>query len=87
MGIIITLGSEVAVALLLWIGLAVAGVDVKEHLRWFGACFIPPVLLLRHYVKQKSSPAMTKTIIITLFVTFVLYMFLMIRLQPLTFNP
>ena len=75
-GIVVTLGSEVAVIVLLWIGLTVAGITPSEHLRWFGACFIPPILLLRYYAKKKDCPTVTKTIIITLFVTFIVFMFL-----------
>lgn len=75
-GIIITLVSEVAVVVLLLLGLTIAGVSPAEHLRWFGACFIPPVLFLRHYAKKKDCPIVTKTIIITLFITFILFMFL-----------
>lgn len=75
-GIVLALGSEIAVAVLLWIGLAIAGIGATEHLRWFGGCFIPPVLLLRYYAKKKEYSTVTKTIIITVFVTFLLFMFL-----------
>lgn len=74
-GIVVTLASEVAVCVLLWIGLLLAGISPSEHLRWFGACFIPPVLFLRYYAKKNDYPKVTKTIIITLFVTFILWMF------------
>lgn len=75
-GLVVVLGSEAAVALLLWLGLAVAGIGYAGHLRWFGACFIPPVLFLRHYAKKRDCPTVTKTIIIALFITFVLFMLL-----------
>lgn len=74
-GILVALGSEVAVIVLLYIGLIIAGVSPADHLRWFGGCFIPPVLFLRYYAKQKDYPLVTKTIIITLFITFITFMF------------
>lgn len=76
LGVVVTLGSEAIVALLLWLGLTISGLSPMEHLRWFGGCFIPPVLLLRHYAKKKDCPVVTKTIIITLFITFLAFMFL-----------
>ena len=76
LGVVVTLGSEAIVALLLWLGLTIAGISPMEHIRWFGGCFIPPVLLLRHYAKKKEYPVVTKTIIITLFITFLAFMFL-----------
>lgn len=75
-GIVVTLGSEVAVVVLLYAGLLIAGISPIEHLRWFGGCFIPPVLLLRYYAKKRDCPVVTKTIIITLFITFMAFMFI-----------
>lgn len=75
-GIVVTIASEVIVAALLWVGLLIAGINQLEHLRWFGACFIPPILFLRYYAKKKEQPTVTKTIIITFFVTFLVFMFL-----------
>ena len=75
-GIVVTIASEVIVAVLLWVGLLIAGINPLEHLRWFGACFIPPILFLRYYAKKKEQPTVTKTIIITIFVTFLVFMFL-----------
>lgn len=74
-GIILTVASELTVVVLLWIGLKIAGIAPGEHLRWFGACFVPPLLILRHYARKKEYPIVTKTIIITLFVTFIIFMF------------
>lgn len=73
LGVVVTLGSEAIVALLLWMGLTIAGISPMEHIRWFGGCFVPPVLLLRYYAKKKEYPVVTKTIIITLFVTFIAF--------------
>lgn len=75
-GIVLAVGSELAVVLLLWIALLIAGVAPGDYLRWFGACFIPPVLILRHYAKNKDYPTVTKTIIITLFITFLAFMYM-----------
>lgn len=75
-GIVVTIASEVIVAALLWVGLLIAGINPLEHLRWFGTCFIPSILFLRYYAKKKEQPTVTKTIIITFFVTFLVFMFL-----------
>ncbi len=74
-GVVVGLGSEILMALLLWIGLNIAGEQPLLHQRWFGACFIAPLLLLRHYAKRKEQPLVTKTLITILFLTFVGFMF------------
>lgn len=78
-GLVVALGSELLTALLLWAGLAIAGVPAAEHLRWFAAIFVAPVLLLRHYAKLQQLPTVTKTVATVLFVTFVLFMLLLFK--------
>ena len=73
------LGSMAIVAILLWGGLAVAGMNVESHLRWFGICFLPPLLLLRYFVKRKDALVTTRTIILILFVSFIVFIFFLIR--------
>ena len=79
-GVVVTLGSELAVALLLYVGMTIAGVSVADHVRWFFAVFIVPVLLLRYYVKKKNSPVVMKTIITLLFLTFLIFMVYVFRI-------
>lgn len=74
-----TLGSELIVALLLWAGLKIAGISPSEHLRWFGGCFVPPLLLLRYYAKSGTMAMSTKAAIVVLFVTFILFMFFVLK--------
>ena len=78
-GIILGVGSELLTALLLWAGLTVAGEPVSAHVSWFGACFVAPVLILRHYARKKEQPLVTKTLITVLFVTFVVFMFVYLK--------
>ncbi|MCF0212150.1 MAG: hypothetical protein HUK17_04575 [Bacteroidales bacterium] len=70
-GLLVGLGSELLTALLLWVGLKVAGESAADHIRWFGGCFIPIVLILRWYVKQKAYPTVVKVLLVTLFFSFV----------------
>ena len=67
------IGLEVAVALLLWVGLLLTHQHPSDHIRWFAASFIPPIVFLRNKAKKMAPPAITKTIIITLFITFIAF--------------
>ena len=82
-GLLAGLGSEVLTALLLWVALLVVGLQVDEHVRWFGIAFVPPVLLLRYYAHLKKCPLVTKTLIITVFVSFVVFMFYLLKTKAL----
>ncbi len=77
-GLILGLGSMVLTALLLSAGLLIAGQPLGAHLRWYAACFVPPLLLMRYAVKLQHSTT-TKTLIITLFLTFLPFMAYLIR--------
>ena len=85
-GILLAVGSEVLCALLLWGVLAVLGQDLEAHLRWFAIAFVPPLLLLRHYAREKDYPLSLKAVIVTFFVTFVAFMWAMIKYHYITFN-
>ena len=76
--------SEAVSAVALIVVLAVVGEPVAKHVRLFGVVFVAPLLLLRHYAKKKEMPVVTKTLIVTLFVTFVVYMYAVIKSGELT---
>lgn len=78
-GVAAALLSEAGCAALLWLCLLVAGWSVTEHLRWFAACIVPPLLLLRHYAKKHKQLRVTKSIIVVVFVTFVAFMWLLFK--------
>lgn len=82
-GVLLAACSEVLTAALLYVGLLVAGQPIGEHIRWFAICFVPPILLLRHFAKRKEFPIVTKSLIIVLFVTFVAFMFLLFRTKAI----
>ena len=78
-----TLGLEAVAAAVLWGVLAAAtacgaqGLSLGDHRHWLAAVFVPPVLLLRYYVKKQYLVA-TKTAIVVLFlsvVSFFLFVF------------
>lgn len=72
--VLITLGSEAAIALLLFCGLLIAKESPAEHVRWFAAMFIPPILILRNYAKKEDRTTLElKAIIITLFLSVVAF--------------
>ena len=77
-GLLLGLGSIIATAALLTLGLLVAGQPLGSHLRWYAACFVPPLLLLRYVIKLQRI-TITKTLIITLFLTFIPFMAYLIR--------
>lgn len=82
-GLVAGLGSEVLAALLLWAVLGIAGLPLAGHERWFGICFVAPLLILRAYAHGKSHPVVTKTLIVTLFVTFLLFMFFLFKTKAI----
>lgn len=82
-GIVLALGSEIVVAALLYAGLLVAGIPAETRLRWFAVCFVAPLLLLRHIAKRKNRTLTMKTIIVILFVSFVAFMFLLLKIKAL----
>lgn len=82
-GIVLALGSEIVVAALLYVGLLVAGIPAETRLRWFAVCFVAPLLLLRHIAKRKDRILTMKTIIVILFVSFVAFMFLLLKTKAL----
>ena len=75
-GLTVGLGSMALTALLLTIGLLIAKEPVAIHLRWYGAIFIPLILIARYYVKQQLS-TVTKTLFTLLFVFFIAFMVLL----------
>lgn len=77
-GIVATLGSGLVAAGLLWVGLVVAHEEAVAHLRWFAGAFIPMILVVRRYARLKEYPTTTKTAIITFFVSFIAYMFVLL---------
>jgi hypothetical protein len=76
-GIVSAVVSEALCALLLWVGLLIAGQSVTSHLRWFAVCIVPPLLLLRHFAKRSRQLTATKSVIIVIFVSFVIFMWVL----------
>lgn len=77
-GIVVGLLSEALTGLLLWGICAALTVPLRDHLSWLGVVFIPVLLILRYYTKNVRHLNTTKSLITVLFVTFVLYMYLLI---------
>ena len=84
LGIVAAIVSELLCAALLWAALLVAGMPMAEHMRWFAVAFVPPLLLLRYYAKVQEYPVTLKAVIVTFFVTFVLFMWYMLRHRYIT---
>lgn len=73
-GVVLGLGTEIATALVVGLIIVIFGLKSDNMLHWFAACFIPPILVLRYLIKAKNQLSAIKSLIITLFATFVLYM-------------
>ena len=88
-GLVAGLGSELLFCLLLAAGLTIAGQwpPTDSQIRWFGGMFIPLILILRAYAKQKQYSTVTKTLATILFVTFVAFMFYLLSTHTLTLKP
>lgn len=85
-GAAFSLGSEVLCALLLWVVLLLTGTAVEAHVRWFAACFVPPLLLIRYYAHAKDYPNTLKASIVTFFVTFVAFMWFLLKYHHLNLS-
>lgn len=84
LGLLLTLGSELLTAALLWAGLYIAGEPIETHMRWFAVSFVIPIFILRYFARKKSHPVVTKTIIISIFVSFVAFMFLLFKTNSIS---
>ncbi|MGX8713060.1 MAG: hypothetical protein ACSW8I_05165 [bacterium] len=82
-GLVVGLGSLLIATLLLTIGLLITGTPVGEHLRWYGGIFIVLLLLLRYYIKLQK-PIVTKTLIVILFLSFIIFMYLLFQTHSIT---
>ena len=84
-GIVATLLSELICAALVWIVIAILQVPPAENARWFAIAFVPPLLLLRYYAKIQDYPTTLKTVISTFFVSFVIFMWVMMKYKYISF--
>ena len=82
-GLLVGLSSMAITALLLTVGLLVAKEPINAHIRWYGAIFIPLILLIRYYVKQRLS-VVTKTLFVVFFLFFIAFMILLFSTHQIT---
>jgi hypothetical protein len=82
-GLVAGLGAELGFCLALALGLLIAGEPLMAHVRWFGGMFIPLILVLHHYAKVRTQLRVTKTLIVVFFVTFLAFMFYILKTKAL----
>lgn len=82
-GIVVGLGSLIGCAALLTLGLLATNTPVENHLRWYGGIFIVLLLLLRYYVKLQKS-TIVKSLIVILFLSFIIFMYLLFHTHSFT---
>ncbi|MBQ9418429.1 MAG: hypothetical protein IJU19_07630 [Bacteroidales bacterium] len=82
-GIAVGLGIEAVYALLLTAVLLIVGESPAEHVRWYGGGFILLILVLRYYAKGQAHLKVVKSIIVVLFVSFVVFIFALYKLRLL----
>ena len=82
-GLVAGLGAELGFCLALALGLMIAGEPLMAHVRWFGGMFIPLSLVLHHYAKGRTQLRVTKTLIVVFFVTFLAFMFYILKTKAL----
>ena len=73
-GLLLSLGSELVTGALLWLGLFIAHQPVESHIRW---------LILRHFAKKKQDTQIVKTMIIALFVTFIIFLYILFKTKAI----
>lgn len=81
-GLVAGLGSLILSALLLTFGLFIAREPVAAHLSWYAGCFVPPLLIMRYYVKLQLS-TVVKTLIVQIFLLFIPFMILLFKTHSL----
>lgn len=74
-GVVLTLALEVAVAVLVAAVIFATGRTDPNDVRWFAFCFVAPALAVRHFAVKTRRTATMKGVIVTLFVTFVVFLF------------
>ena len=84
-GIVATLILEIVSAAIVWLVLVLLHLPLAENARWFVICFVPPLLLLRYYAKIKDYPTTLKSVITTFFITFVIFMWFMLKYKYISF--
>ena len=52
LGVVLGLGTECVAAAAVWLVIAIMGKDLAEQMRWMALALVPPVLLMRLYVKR-----------------------------------
>ncbi|MBR6049220.1 MAG: hypothetical protein IKP83_03545 [Bacteroidales bacterium] len=82
-GIVAGLGAEFGFAIVLAIGLLIAGEPIQDHIRWFAGMFIPLIFVLRHYIKDHNHLRVTRTLIALFFVTFLAFMLYLLKARIL----
>lgn len=83
-GLLTGLGSLLLMALLLTAGILIANEPVDAHLSWYAGCFIPPLLIMRFYIKLQKTVTV-KTIMVLLFVTFIPFILFLFKTHSLNF--
>lgn len=78
-GAIAVVGIEALSALVEWVVLMLLGMEPLANINYWVLVFVPALLVLRHYMKQRTSLKTTKGAIVALFVTFLAYMALFIK--------
>lgn len=82
-GIVAGLGAEIGFCVALAVGLLIAGEPLMAHIRWFAGMFFLLILLLHHYAKKRTQLRVTKTLIVVFFVTFLAFMFYLLKTNTL----
>ncbi|MBR3489093.1 MAG: hypothetical protein IKH33_07220 [Bacteroidales bacterium] len=85
LGVVATLLSELLCALLVLVVIIILQVPIAEGARWFAIAFVPPLLLLRYYAKILEYPMTLKAVITTFFVTFVIFMWIIMKYRYISF--
>lgn len=80
-GLVAGLGSELLTGLLVWGALLITGQATGENIRWFGFVFIPILFILRYYAKKTQNLVVVKTLIVTLFISFVAFFALFLAIS------
>ena len=78
-GLVAGLGTETVALLILGVVCSLLHYPLVANLRWLGVCFVPLVLLLHYYAVRQRLLQVVRSLIVILFVTFIIFMLLLSR--------
>lgn len=80
-GVIVAFLSEAIAFILVTMAILMFHKSLTVHARLYIVCFVPSLMLMRHYAKQKDCNETLISIVSVIFLTFVAFMWVMLKFR------